>query len=464
MIKLIVPEHCTEEINYVVKIIFSRFWNLEYSIENSTNCNFQIDLGKGSIWLPDIFFKKYNHDGINISVLPELPLKEMQLSAIQYFDNSEFRKIPVLYGLKKNPGDYIVTNGSSIHIDIDIFGSIFFLLTRYEEYLVSKNDKHSRFPVSESLAFKAGFLDRPLVNEYLEILWEFINILSPGLSRRKQEFSMEPSHDVDVPFFSYGRSRYRVFRETISEMVVRRRLNVLPELLIGILQTKYAGYEKDPYFTFRYIMDQSEERNIKSTFYFITDNSAGEIDCSYNIDDAEIKKLIKEIASRGHNIGLHASYNSYLDKNKLLSEQSRLSKISEELGIEQKSHGVRQHYLRFSVPDTFKNQESAGITYDSTLGFAEKPGFRCGICYEYPVFDLVQKRQMSIIEKPLVVMECSLILPRYAGLRKSESVAEDIIKYKNTCRKYNGRFTLLWHNNHLAYDKERSWYESILDA
>src|ERR1700681_688068 len=50
----------------------------------------------------------------------------------------------------------------------DIFASVFFLVSRYEEYLSFQPDKYGRFPHQASLAFKENFLDFPLVNYWLE--------------------------------------------------------------------------------------------------------------------------------------------------------------------------------------------------------------------------------------------------------------------------------------------------------
>ena len=43
------------------------------------------------------------------------------------------------------------------------------MLSRYEELITKDRDQHNRFPATASVAFKAGFLDRPIVSEYLEI-------------------------------------------------------------------------------------------------------------------------------------------------------------------------------------------------------------------------------------------------------------------------------------------------------
>lgn len=43
---------------------------------------------------------------------------------------------------------------------------------------------HDRFPATASLAYRAGFLDRPQIDEYLEILWAAMRRLWPGLQRK----------------------------------------------------------------------------------------------------------------------------------------------------------------------------------------------------------------------------------------------------------------------------------------
>lgn len=274
---------------------------------------------------------------------------------------------------------------------------------------------------------------------------------------------MQPSHDVDVPFFLHGRRFTRIIQDALAELAIRRRAKVIPSLLLGAIKTRFSGYTHDPYYTFDYIMVQSEKRGLKSTFYFISDNSNGEIDCTYKIDDIEMKKLLQAISTRGHNIGLHASYYSFKDKNRITGEQKRLRDVVEGIGIKQDTWGVRQHYLRFIIPDTFRHQEAAGLDYDATLGYAETPGFRCGTCFEFPVFDLHEKRKLNIVERPLIAMDASLLLSRYTGGERPDILGR-FVTYKNICKRYNGAFTLLWHNSHLAYKEEKSCYEAVLDA
>jgi hypothetical protein len=51
------------------------------------------------------------------------------------------------------------------------------MLTRYEEVVKSDRDEHDRYLATASLDYQEGFLERPIFNEYLEILWACIKRL-----------------------------------------------------------------------------------------------------------------------------------------------------------------------------------------------------------------------------------------------------------------------------------------------
>src|SRR5690606_29864667 len=55
------------------------------------------------------------------------------------------------------------------HLPFDIFSASFYMISRYEEYLPHVKDETGRFMASESLAFKEGFLQQPIVD-----IWAYI--------------------------------------------------------------------------------------------------------------------------------------------------------------------------------------------------------------------------------------------------------------------------------------------------
>jgi hypothetical protein len=159
---------------------------------------------------------------------------------------------------------------------------------------------------------------------------------------------------------------------------------------------------------------------------------------------------------------MHGSYNSYLDGDQLAREATLLRRAMERENIRQEPLGARQHYLRWRSPDTARHLERAGIAYDSTLAFAERAGFRCGTCFEYQLFDVVERRALRLRERPLILMEGSVLSPQYMGIEQPQRALQIMSDLKNTCRRFGGDFVLLWHNNHLASGYERELYRALL--
>ena len=104
------------------------------------------------------------------------------------------KDIPVIYG--KNE---IVSSSTQLVCKIDIISSLFFLLSRWEEVAILKKDKHGRFSEMDSLLFRNNLLNRPVANEYIEMLWNMVIKLDPDIknNKKKRVFKISLSHDID---------------------------------------------------------------------------------------------------------------------------------------------------------------------------------------------------------------------------------------------------------------------------
>ena len=71
------------------------------------------------------------------------------------------KDIPIIFGNKI----LNIKNSKLIICGLDIFASIFFMISRWEEYVNLIRDNHARFPATESLAYNNGLLERAVVDE-----------------------------------------------------------------------------------------------------------------------------------------------------------------------------------------------------------------------------------------------------------------------------------------------------------
>ena len=209
-------------------------------------------------------------------------------------------------------------------------------------------------------------------------------------------------------------------------------------------------------------MDTSESFDLKSAFFFITSHSNKKFDGDYSIEHPSIKRLIKTICDRGHEIGLHPSYETYNKIGLIKEEKIKLDKILLELGIEQKKSHGRMHYLRFEMPTTLIEWERANLKYESSIGYADIAGFRCGTCFDYKAFESFISKKLKIIIRPLIAMECSVIDKRYMNCGVGEKALEVFTSLKQACKNVGGNYTLLWHNSRLDTNEMRNLYLNVL--
>lgn len=461
MLTIYLPDNCESERKYIVSTVFKEFLGIQFRLVFESRTDIVISLGGRSIIINDTFFMIANSNWLQATTLPQQPLVHAKLPNELQSQEISSSTLPVLFGEAFQSENYFKLSAQENYCGIDILGSCFFLLSRYEELLIEARDEHGRYMSESSIAEKEGFLQRPLVDEYVEVLWSMLRSLWPTLQRKENHYQLILSHDVDSPFAVAGRSA-AVMTISIAYFLFRQR-NVAKakERIRSSWNVFKSGITKDPYNTFPYIMSLSEKYGVQSTFNFITKRRVGRRDGNYSFSSPEIAGLIKSIKSRGHYVGLHPGYDTFQNTEMVHSEFDILRKHCEQLGVEQDVWGGRQHFLRWENPVTWRAWDLAGIDYDSSVGFHDAIGFRCGTCRDYPTYDLIHRKPLNLIERPLIVMECALTWYR----KKSwESCCEEIVQLSSICRRLKGNFTLLWHNDQLATEEERYWYKTIIGA
>lgn len=326
---------------------------------------------------------------------------------------------------------HISTEARKIACCADLFASAFFMLTRWEEYVLPDRDEHGRFPAEKSLAGRAGFLNRPVVNEYAALLRQLAARLGWDPPAPARTFRLTVTCDVDHPRLWWSAAdRLR----TLGGSLLRRG---------NFAETRFwlknhAFRTGDPYDVFDEWVDLLEQNGLTGHFNFLGKRPPSS-NCWYPLEHPAVRGLIRNLAGRGQQIGFHPSYEAFGDREVFGRELASLRAVSPVPVTT-----GRQHYLRFAVPDTWQVWEEAGMDWDSTLGYPEAEGFRCGICCDYPVFDILRRQMLRLREKPLTAMEVTLVqYRRYTP----ETAFEKLSALRRQTVRHNGEFVLLWHNS-----------------
>jgi peptidoglycan/xylan/chitin deacetylase (PgdA/CDA1 family) len=354
-----------------------------------------------------------------------------------------FQGVPVLYWGNSNHDDESMRNqerGATI-IPADLIASSFFMLSRYEEVVSNDKDRFARFPAEASAMGKAGFLHRPVVNEYIELLWDTLLALKGDLVRDypwgEKSFALCLTHDIDR-IRLYANPKHilgTLWRVGIKRGDIRGGLGAIRDAF-----GTWLGLRIDPYDTFQQLMALEAELDIKATYFFMSGGRTA-YDNRYHI--SKLGSVLRQLRKAGHEVGLHASFASYHDADRLREEKEQLENVLSNTAL-----GSRQHYLRWETPTTWAALARAGFYYDTTLGYAQHEGFRAGTCYPFHPYDVLSDQVLPIWEVPLIVMDSTLL--GYRGL-KTDEAKEAVMQMVAQAKRYRGVFVLLWHNSSL-YD------------
>lgn len=455
------PDRYPAERAYALDVVLKDFLGLTWAGLPEQRDDVEItlaedDRGRG-VLLPDVLFETPPADWLTARSLPRLPLRRWRLDGHRTPSPGVADGMPILYERRVSHMDLLSETAGGITLSLDVFGGVFFQLTRYEEIVQAERDAHLRFASQKSLAHREGFLTRPLANEYVELLWWALSRAFPRLRRAHRTFRELPSHDVDSPLMSTKWTR-QIVKAAGGDLLRRRDPTLAFNTARGLAARLLSNSDMDPYNTFERIMEDSERAGLRSSFYFIAGKSEPALDGRYSLADPWIEALMKRIHERGHEIGLHPSYRTFRDVALLKREQERLLSVCDRLGITQAEWGGRQHFLRWENPTTWRAWEQAGLAYDSSLGFSDRGGFRCGICYEYSVFDLLARERLELRERPLVIMDMAALDTPESTTATGAATIEEL---RRTCRRFNGDFTLLWHNSRLVSRKDLQVYRAV---
>lgn len=334
------------------------------------------------------------------------------------------REIPILFEASGTDSDF----------PFDLFAASFYLVSRYEEYVTVSHDKYGRFPASASLAFRNGFLDKPVIEIWLKLFIDRLRQDYPALMTHQSPYHHIPTIDIDHAYAYRCRPLYRTMGG-IGRSLSHGRLDEVLERLRVL-----SGLSADPYDTFGFIRSLHERHHL-STICFVLYADYGGNDNNIPVNGTGMQELVKTL-KQWSDVGIHPSLSSS-------GHPRRLQKEIEGLGSAtgQAITRSRQHFLKFTLPDTFRQLAKLGIRDEYSMGYASHPGFRAGIAHPFNFFDLTVNEEKPLRIHPVPVMDVTF--RDYVRLTPEESLHEikQIIGQVRSC---NGELVTLWHNESLS--------------
>lgn len=459
-LQIFIPNICLNEQAYTLGMIFNDFLGLKFDVQIHDKAYIKITRASASmksshLTIDSSFFHLAEKEWLKPCSMPELPLASWYPRNDGIKPNLIKSSIPILYG---KPG--LIKKENNIHLNLDIIGSAFFMLSRYEELITHNRDIHNRFPGYASIAYKANFLERPIINEYLEILRECLKTLWPDLVFKKRFYRKFVTCDVDHPFdlvgYSFKKTIFRIGARLIRDKNLKLAVN-------DLLNYFFKKFNSDVFDQYRknidWIIKANDKENNKVTFNFIPIQTDLDKEDKNDIRSKKISSLLRYIVDTGHEVGFHPGYNTFNNLDIFKNSAKVFKEACKNQAIELSKLGGRQHYLRYQINMTPQLWQENGFIYDSSLGYADMAGFRCGICYEYNMYDLSQRKAMKLKQRPLIVMDCTIIEDTYEGLGYSNQSIKRFKYFKDICQKYNGDFVFLWHNSYFQNKNSFKLYE-----
>jgi hypothetical protein len=412
---LVLVDDITARIQYTFDFIF-KMRGVEYTLVDSIDAFNEFDGSK-------LNYSKQNSSN-GVSLTPSGLLNETEM----WHGNLDRVKTEFI--------DCLSFNGNQ-----DSVASIFYVLTRMEEYNCNSYDDHDRFPFSNSILKKYDWVELAVCDRWASYI--IVDLLKIEIIKSKVEII--PTFDIDNTYAYLLKSGKRRVLSKLRDAIKLDKKRIKERKSV-------EGGEKDPYDTFDKIIEVGSQFSSAKVFWLTA--SEGSKDRNVPIENEQHRKLIQRVANSVE-VNIHPSYGSFLNASQVKAEKKDLESITGSSIV-----CSRQHFLRFQLPNSYRGLIEAGIRDDYSMGFAENVGFRSGTARAHKWFDIERNEVTELTLHPFIYMDGTLL--EYMSLTPVESTSR-IQKLYSEIQDFGGNFIFLWHNETIGeYGKWKGWSQ-VLD-
>jgi hypothetical protein len=342
--------------------------------------------------------------------------------------------LPVLFSLPQH--DYT--------LPFDLLSAIFYLLSRYEEYYHYKSDKHNRYPPTNSILYKNGWLARPIVDEWVTAFRKKLQTAF-GQNIEPTPFLFQPTYDIDMAYSHLHKGMGRIVGAYMRALLKGdvRQISERTQVL--------KNKQKDPYDSFRWLRQLHREYDAKPLYFILSATRTSIYDKNIHPEHPAMVRVIKNVAKDGI-IGIHPSYYAERDE-KVDKERKVLEHVTG-----RSVHISRQHYIRMQIPGTYRMLLKHHITEDYSMGYGSHLGFRAGTGNSFYWYDVENETITPLRVHPFCFMDTTA----HFEARLSQSEAFDKLNAMSRILEKNGStLTTIFHNFSLGTSNEwKGWRQA----
>jgi hypothetical protein len=415
---IVYTPHNTSRFQYIVQLLQER-WQIELAVTDDLELFHQSNDAK-------IVYAEERIDDSSFflqstGLLKQYDIRKQHITCFDWEDNKAFFQTTDDFGF-------------------DIFSATFYLITRYEEYLEYEPDEYGRYAHWNSLAWKEGFLQQPLIDIWLMKLVGRVKTKFSSFTIHHSPFTFLPTYDIDIAWSYKHKGLFKTIGAAFMHpSTILKRWRVLTDK------------EIDPYDTYALLQQLHEQYALQPIYFFLLAERNSEYDKNILPKRAALQQLIRSNAAKA-TVALHPSTESAVNHSALQKEKSMMESI-----VRKPIQQTRNHYIQFHLPHSYRTLIANGFTDEYSMGYGTVNGFRASTSHSFLWYDLEKEETTAFRVHPFAYMEANSF---YELHHSPEEALNELRQLCREVQKVNGTFITIFHNHMLGTDPMfKGWKE-----